>query len=327
MRRINKKSSSIAYAILAFFILAAGVLYFNKTSSMAYWIEEENGKKYTMVDGSFAVGFQNIDEQFYYFDADGYLLTGKFYVEAEDSYYFADENGVVLYGAILHEGQFYYANEEGKLQKGFIEYENNRYYFDKAANLVKDWFKVEGNWYYADKTGAIQTGFLSLDGYRYYLNPDGTRVSDTIAEIEGITYIFNSDGSIDENATTLYPVYQYIAEKRKGYGLPEIVMNSKVQACAILRAADLKNGYRIEDGVTVSVSDLLKNHGVGSVGGFEISYGGVEEYGTERLISDMEKDLNLQTILKDETVSELGIGVYVKDNISYYDVIFICKEK
>lgn len=322
----NKKHRIlILMVILCSLIVFFGVFFFKKMS-LAYWIEEENGKKYSMDNGNFAVGFMNIDEKYYYFDAEGYLITGKFYVEDTDAYYFADEDGAILYGAIEKDGQFYIADEDGKLKRGFVEYDNNRYYFDAATNLVTDWFKIDGNWYYADNKGIIMTGFLTIDGYRYYLNADGTRVSDTVLEIDGITYIFNSDGSIDENATTLYPVYQYLAKKREEYGLSEILMNSKVQACAILRAADLKNGYKVEEGVTVSVSDLLKNHGVSAVSGFEISYGGIEDYGTERFIQDMEKDFNLHKILKDDAVLEVGIGVYVKDNISYYDVIFVSKE-
>lgn len=322
----NKKQRKlICYIVLSCLFVFISVVLFEKMS-MAYWIEDENGKKYSMEDGSLATGFSDIDGNRYYFDADGYLITGKFYVEEEDTYYFADEEGIIKTGVIKTEKYFFVADESGKLQKGFVEYDGKRYYFDEAANLVTDWFKSEGNWYYADYTGAIVTGFLELDGYRYYMNTDGTRVSDTVLEIDGNTYIFNADGSIDENATTLYPVYQYLSGKRTEYGLSEIVMNQKVQACAILRASDLKNGYKVKEGVTVSVENLLKNRGIQTSGGFEFSYGGIEDYGTDRLIADLEKDLNLNRVLKDTSVTEMGIGYYEKDNIYYYDVIFITKE-
>lgn len=320
----NKRMRVSVIAMLAFFVLAFIGIGFYKNISRAYWFQDDNGKKYALPDGKIAVGFTNIDEQYYYFDADGYLITGKFYVEEEDTYYYANEDGIILNGVISHDGKFYIADEEGKLQKGFTEYESNYYYFDETAELVKGWFKYDNNWYYAGEAGILQTGFLTLDGYRYYLNTDGTRVSDTIMEIDGTTYIFNSDGSIDENATTLYPVYRYLEDKRTEYEASEITINSKVQACAILRASNLKNGYRIEE--RESVSDLLQNRGVSSAGGFEFSYGGIEDYGIERLLSDMQKDYHLETVLKDNSVTEVGIGVHTQDNISYYDIIFICKE-
>ena len=289
--------------------------------SYASWIETENGTKYELENGEYATGFSEIDGNRYYFNDDGYLQTGKFYVEAEDAYYYANKRGIIQTGTIKTKKVFYVADEAGKLQSGFVEYENNRYYFGKGVNLMTGWFQVDGNWYYADDQGVIMTGFLTLDGYRYYLNEDGVRISDAAMEFDGITYIFNADGSVDENATTLYPIYQYISQKRKADNLQDILMNSKVQACAILRASDLVNGYAV--GEETSIERLLKNRGVKCSGGYEFSYGGVEEYGIDKLLSDMEKDLNLTNVLCKQTVTEVGLGFYEKDNIFYYDIIFI----
>ena len=104
-------------------------------------------------------------------------------------------------------------------------------------------------------------------------------------------------------------------------------MNSKVQACAVLRAADLVNGYgQTESDTGTTLEALLRNRGVKCSGGYEFSYGGVADYGIERLIADMEKDLNLMQVVKDGTVSETGLGIYEKDGIYYYDIIFIMAE-
>ena len=43
---------------------------------------------------------------------------------------------------------------------------------------------------------------------RYYLGEDGIRVSNAVMEIEGITYIFNQDGSVDENATAFISAFE-----------------------------------------------------------------------------------------------------------------------
>lgn len=296
-----------------------------KQLSFASWIEEEDGVKYEKEDGNYAKGFSEIDGEQYYFDGDGYLLTGKFYVKKHKAYYYANKKGVIQTGIIKNKKVFYIADENGKIQTGFVEYENNRYYFNDKAELVTGWFQSGDNWYYADDKGIIMTGFITIDGYRYYLNSDGTRVSDAVIEIEGITYVFNTDGSVDENATAMYPVFQYLSKQRTESGnLGNIEMNSKVQSCAILRAADLKNGYGDTEAGTVE--NLLKNRGIKCTGGFEFSYGGIEGYGVEQLLTDMKRDVNLSEILQNPSIKEVGLGVYQESNIFYYDIIFICNE-
>ena len=244
-----------------------GILLFFKQNSFASWREGETGIQYEDENGELTTGFCKIDEKLYYFDKNGYLVTGKFFCEDDQKYYYADESGVIM------------------------------------------------------------TGFISHDGYRYYLNSDGTRVSDTILEIDGTAYVFNKDGSVDENATTMYPVYQYMQNKHLGIEENEqIIMNSKIQACAILRASDLQNGYATSDEEKTALQDLLKNRGVKSTGGYEFSYGGIADYGIERLMEDMEKDSNLQQVLLNPALAEVGLGLYSVENVYYYDVILTCKQ-
>ncbi len=289
--------------------------------SQADWIEEEEGIRYIQEDGQYAVGFLEIDEKRYYFDVDGNLVTGKFYVAEEDAYYFADEKGVLQYGAIQTEEDFFLTDEEGRLLTGFAEQDGKRYFFNDIAQLVVGWFKYEDNWYYSDGNGVVMTGFVTVDGYRYYFNADGTRVSDAVLEIEGITYVFNQDGSVDENATTLYPVFQYLNALREQKGCPEFTLNSKVQACAIIRASELVEGFSTDS--TTALETLLANRGVDCAGGYEFAYGGLESYDIQRLMQDMEKDSNMHSVLYDTALSEIGLGVYVKDGKSYYNIIFI----
>lgn len=312
----------------AFILLSVlGITFLAKQQTYASWIEEDRGRLYEKEDGELAKGFHQIENELYYFDEDGYLVTGKFFCEEDQKYYYADKDGRIQTGMIETKKGFYIADENGRIQTGFVEYKNGRYFFDGSATMVKGWFKSDENWYYADEQGLIMTGFITLDGYRYYLNPDGTRVSDTITSIDGVTYVFNKDGSIDENATTMYPVFEKIGMIRKQLGNDtEISMNSKVQACAILRAADLKNGYAVTEDTNPSLETLLKNRGVKCAGGYELSYGGVENYSVERLLADMEKDMTLQKILKDASATQIGLGMSEQDGIFYFDIIFICTD-
>lgn len=327
MLRKQTLKDKIILTIIIVCIAIVGFTMIFKQRSFASWKEGETGIQYEDENGELVKGFYNLDENLYFFDENGYLVTGKFFCEDNQKYYYADDSGVVQTGIIKLKDKFYIADDSGVIQTGFVEYENQRYFFDGAANMVRGWFKSEGNWYYANEEGIIMTGFISNEGYRYYLNPDGTRVSDTIMEIDGQTYVFNKDGSIDENATTMYPVYQYLLDKHLSFeGNAPIEMNLKVQACAILRASDLRNGYISSQEENSALQNLLKNRGVKCAGGYEFSYGGVADYGIERLIADMEKDYNLQQILLNPFISGVGLGLHSVDNFFYYDIIFICNE-
>lgn len=322
----NKRMLSV-FILFSLGMIILLCLFITKQSTFAAWIEEEDGKKYEKEDGKAATGFLEIDEKRYYFDEEGYLQTGKFYVKEEEAYYYANKKGVIQTGIIDTKNGFYITDDAGRIQTGFVQYENRRYYFNSKAEMETGWIKADENWYYADDTGVVATGFISLDGYRYYLGEDGIRVSNTVMEIDGITYIFNQDGSVDENATTLYPIYQYFTQMRDAYGISVPVLNPKVQACAILRAADLTGGYHTATEGGNSVETLLKNRGVKCSSGYEFSYGGIEGYGLEQLFMDIKRDINMDAALKDPSVTGVGLGLYQVDTVFYYDIIFICEEK
>ena len=139
--------------------------------------------------------------------------------------------------------------------------------------------------------------------------------------IDGETYVFSKDGSVDENATMLYPVYQYINEVRNANHKSLLVQNHTVQTCAILRATDLPKGFGASDKQAEDVKKLLQNRKYICEGGYEFSYGGLEDYGVQRLIADMKKDEFLQEILNEDDITEIGLGFHAADNIIYYDII------
>lgn len=326
MKKMNdnhiQKNAYFLFWIVTLLILLL-LLMAMKKNSLADWQSDEDGVRYELEDGSFAIGFSVIDDERYYFDEDGILQTGKFYVESENAYYYANKEGIIQTGEIKTKKFFYIADENGVLQSGFVEYEGDRYYFNSNIDLVLGWFKRDGNWYYAGEAGVIQTGFVTIEGYRYYLNPDGTRVSDAVVDIDGVTYVFNPDGSVDENGTQLYPVFSLLNSLRVDCKSSELLLNSKAQACAILRAKQLVDGFDKKD--DNMVQQLLANHGVLCAGGYEFSYGGLEGYGIEQLMENMQKDVQLSQALCDSELFEVGLGMYVNEGISYYDIILLKK--
>lgn len=313
--------------MLSFFLIALVIFFYGivviNNNVLAAWKEDEKGKSYILENGEDAVGFETIDDKKYYFDEEGYLKTGKIYIENEDAYYYADEDGVILTGVIKNDKVFYVADDNGKIQVGFVEYDGKRYYFNKRAEQLFGWFEIDEDWYYADKDGIVKTGMITVDEKRYYLDAEGKRVKDTVMEIDGVTYIFSADGSVDENATMLYPVYSFISQYRTSNGLTDILMNKKVAACAAVRAAELVNGYG-DNGNGLEL--MLQNRGIKCMGGYEFSYGGTEGYGIDQLIENIKIDDRFISALKDSNNNISGIGMHVEENKTYFDIIIIAEQ-
>ena len=318
----NHKKKICAAAIICLVISVAIPASYN-SRVYASWKEDDDGTYYELEDGENAVGFHEIDGYMYYFNDDGYLQTGKIYIEDEDAYYYADKKGVIQIGDIDTNDAFYFTDEKGVIKTGFVEHDGRTYYYNKRAEQLFGWFEIDGDWYYTGEDGELRTGFITVDEHRYYLEADGKRVSNATMEIDGTTYIFSSDGSVDENATLLYPVYLYVANQRKELGLSDVLMDTKLQACALYRATLLKDGFGNNN---INTETLLSNRGVKSSGGYEFSYGGTENYGIDQLIAGFAIDDRFKTAIMDSSVNFVGIGVYTEEGINYFDIIFVSEE-
>lgn len=318
MRKVVKKYRYLAFAG---FVVLIGLARLSGINVAASWIDDEGGRRYESEEGESAVGMHEIDGLFYYFDEQGYMQTGKIYVEAEDAYYYADEAGVIQFGVIDTEDHFFITDANGKLKTGFVDYDGGRYYFNANADYVVGWFKLEDDWYYAGNRGELATGIVTIDGTRYYFDEAGVRSSDAVVELDGVTYIILSDGSIDENATRLYPVYQYISKQRKQLGQPEILLDTRIQACAMYRALELNGGFHKTD--SGELQGLIAGRGIASDGGYELAYGGKKGYEIDDLLEHIRLDSNFSTVLSDGSINYMGIGIDEQDGISYYDMIFV----
>ncbi len=108
------------------------------------WRHYQEGKKYQEEDGSFSTGqWKLILGKWYYFDENGYAVTGWFQDEAS--------------------GHWYHMDEQGELETG--------------------WKKLDQDWYYFRPEGQMATGWIQDGPNQwYYLNPDGSMAVDTVVE-------------------------------------------------------------------------------------------------------------------------------------------------
>ncbi len=187
-------------------------------------------------DYSFFAGYREIDGKMYFFDANdgskGALVNGvhfadtvnaKYYVDgvaqtglinAHDTKYFADANGVLLTGIQTNPANgdkyFFYADgaDKYKLAIGASVIWNNTIIrtdangiLDESSRAYGEWVEFDGKWYYSDASGNIATGFVYIEkdltgaeGGYYYFDGNGDMVKEAFVEIYGATMYFHTDG-------------------------------------------------------------------------------------------------------------------------------------
>ena len=158
------------------------------------WIHDSKGWKC----GDYKDGAYQIGGKWYYFDADGYTITGFYKPDNCSRYLHPDYKGAMQIGWFqATDRQWYYADGYGRILTGWQEVGGNWYYLDPARDgmmlkddLVPDWnglhyvdgwgimqknciVEHEGKQYYADGWGVIQTGWINTDGKWYCADETG----------------------------------------------------------------------------------------------------------------------------------------------------------
>lgn len=186
-----------------------------KSDSNGWWyVYNTNGDYYTS-------RFAKIDNVWYYFGSDGYMVTGWKEIDGK-WYYFAPSQGST-YGANQNESA-----KQGEMLTGDQKISGKWYYFDSSGAMVTGWrsggTRSDGTairFYYAPATasnygynhnqsaqkGEMLTGWQEIDGYWYYLSPTSTTDNGrsysegsariyTNTNIGGKWYYFDSSGKM-----------------------------------------------------------------------------------------------------------------------------------
>lgn len=214
--------------IIIVFLLTAVVLFTlsacedqpNHQKSEEYgWQQDELGWRLTL-DGENYISdsWEEYDNNWYYFNEGGYLVTG--WLQQGENWYYLYEDGAMATGIITVEGKREDFGKDGiwqgteqsdtlwiKTKDGWqMEYSDGTfpseewayfnkswYYFDQDGFKQTGWITIDENRYYLNGQGEMQTGWLQEEGKWYYLNTDGT-MQTTEAEIDGVLYQFDSNG-------------------------------------------------------------------------------------------------------------------------------------
>lgn len=125
------------------------------------------------VCGERKTGWVDNNGKWSYIDKDTQeVKTGWIFNDGE--WYCSDSNGIMQTGWICQDGIWYYLKENGTMATSWIKDNGKWYLMDAGGAMKKGWAKDHGNWYYLDdKDGSMQTGTKEIDGVKYIFNAHG----------------------------------------------------------------------------------------------------------------------------------------------------------
>lgn len=185
----------------------------------ASWEKGSKGMWYRYPDGSWATGWALIDKKWYYFDADGWMLTGWRELQwsqskkknKKDWFFFDQKTGVMLTGwqVLLWSGgvSTFCFDENGVMLTGWHwltkDGKSGWYYFESSGAMHTGWIFESGYWYYLGSDGRMVTGWVDWKGRKCYLEPvsgrnQGHCYTSCVDTIGGKTYSFDADGYATE---------------------------------------------------------------------------------------------------------------------------------
>ena len=184
------------------------------------WICNTQGDRlfYATGDGSLATEKTEIDGEYYRFDEEGNMLTGKqkegdryyyyksdgtevrsewIYNSAKERLYYATGDGSLATGRINIEGSYYRFSGECKLLTGKVKVEDKYYFYDENGKEAKnEWVYIsdKNQPYYATEDGSFATGRTEIEGNCYRFDEEGNMLTGKV-KAENIHYYYHSDGT------------------------------------------------------------------------------------------------------------------------------------
>lgn len=191
----------------------------------ASWEKGSKGMWYRYPDGTWATGWALIDKKWYYFDKDGWMLTGWRELpwsqskkkNGKDWFFFNQKTGAMLTGwHVLSWSQgtsTFCFDENGVMLTGWKwltkDGKTGWYYFENSGAMHTGWIFDDGSWFYLGADGKMVTGWVTYKGRKCYLEPksdknhvQGTCYVNRTAVIDGKSYKFDKDGYAEEIAVS-----------------------------------------------------------------------------------------------------------------------------
>ena len=191
-----------------YYVDASGAWVKDKQKETDKWIQSSGRWWYRHADGSYTrSGWEYIGGKWYYFDQNGWMVTG--WQKGKGSWYYMESNGAMVSSDWKWiNSKCYYFDKNGKMaadtwidgsyvdasgvwikdkkqepenvtKTGWVQYSGHWMYYNTDGSYVKsNWKSVNSIWYYFDQNGWMVTGWMTLSSGKYYLNP--TKNSDGV---------------------------------------------------------------------------------------------------------------------------------------------------
>ena len=146
------------------------------------WIQDNRGYWFKKKDGSYYKSeWQKLDDEWFYFDADGYAVTGWRQIS----------------------GKWYYFNSSCKMQTGWMSLNGRWFCLASDGSLYTGGVhEVDGKSYYFDADGVMHTGWVKVGDDWQYFKDDGTRVDKGIVKGDSV-YIINDGALVTDDKVTV----------------------------------------------------------------------------------------------------------------------------
>lgn len=153
------------------------------------WVELENngGWNYYGDDGNKVNGWREIDDKWYFFKE--YIMVTGWFKDSDERWYYMFEisdsktcqvKGSLSTGWLYNENHWYYLADSSQSSAGIWR-----------GEMRKGWLPLNNKWYY-----LIQTSNASQGEYM------GQMVCNCTRNIDGTSYTFSEDGSLNENSSS-----------------------------------------------------------------------------------------------------------------------------
>lgn len=154
------------------------------------WVQRD-GKSYCLLGIEPQKGWQRYNNQWYYTNASGMMVTG--WVKDGKHWYFMNADGTMARGWLERGSAKYYLRSSGEMTVGWLKLDNKWYYFKNDGTMVTGWGDADGSRYFFGEDGVMRRGWLKLDGVWYYLKSGGDMAKGWL-RVNGTWYYFNTKG-------------------------------------------------------------------------------------------------------------------------------------
>ena len=160
-----------------------------------------NGWQYEL-NGQNVIGWQNINNNWYFFDSNGTAKTGWYQSGYGNWYYFDPSNAWAVKGFQYINGNWYdFDNTNTWMNTGWQYIDGNWYYFDPTnGHMLSGLQTINGQLYDLNDQhdgyfGAMKTGWQSISNKWYYFYDWGGAAKGWFKSPTGYWYFFNNDGA------------------------------------------------------------------------------------------------------------------------------------